>query len=141
MEDLKLQKYLIEKTDVDAPVIKELFARKNNSFDVARALIEKHNIDAKELGKLWGDYLGFAYVDPNSSIVNKDFLIKLGVDFIKQNSIIPLYKLGRAVTIATSEPTNPFIQDRVEKKLGEMVSFVFCFPFDIEIYLSLNNIK
>ena len=133
--------YLAEKIDIDFIILDELFEKKTDFFDIAYILIENHEIDSKNLGKIWGDYLGFAYVDPNTTIVNQEFINKMGVDFISSNKVLPLYKFGKAVTVCTSDPKNPFIQDKVEKKLGELVSFVFCFPFDIELYLQLNNIK
>lgn len=133
--------YLSDKTGIDLIQMEELFEKKKDPFDIALTLIEKYGVDEKDLGKIWGDYLGFAYVDPNSSIVNQEFIQKLGINFIKENKVIPLYKFGKAVTVSTPNPQNPFIQDKLEKRLDEIVSFVFCFPFDIEIYLQLNNLK
>jgi hypothetical protein len=141
MNEDKFKDYLIEKLDVEPNVLEELFAKEVDVFKIAFELIEKHGIDEKKLGKIWGDYLGFAYVDPNSSIVNKDFVNMLGAAFVRENNALPLYKFGKAVTVCTSNPQNPFIQNKMEKKLNEIVSFVFCFPFDIEIYLQFNNIK
>lgn len=137
--DLQFRRYLAENTDVDLNIIEQLFQKKADAFDVALLLIENHGVDAKKLGKIWGDYLGFAYVDPNTTIVNKDYVRKLGKDFILANKALPLYKFGKAVTVSTSDPQNPFIQDKLEKRLEEIVSFVFCFPFDIEIYIKFNT--
>ena len=142
MCDLDFQIYLSEKTNIDINRITELFEKNpNNVFKVALTLIDYYGIEEGELGKIWGGYLGFAYVDPSKSIVNKEYIEKLGVDFILENKILPLYKLGKAVTVTTSNPTNPFIQDKIEKKLNELVSLVFCFPFDIELYVKMNNLK
>lgn len=141
MYQADFKEYLSEKTGIDVEVIDNLFQNQVDIFKIALELIENHGIDEGELGKIWGDYLGYAYVDPNKTIVNKEFVEKVGVQFIKDNSAMPLYKFGRAVTVCTSNPHNPYIQDKLEKKLGEIVSFVFCFPFDIEIYLKFNNVK
>lgn len=136
MYDSEFENYLAEKTGVDLLEISDLFEQFDKDvFQVAKVLINLREFDKAELGKIWASYMGFAYVDPNTSIVNEEFLQKAGVPFIMENKVIPLYKFGRAVTVATSNPINPFIQDKVEKKLGEIVSFVFCFPFDIENFL------
>jgi hypothetical protein len=132
--------YLSDQTELDFELLERLFQENSDVFDVALKLIEDYGIEAKHLGKFWGDYIGFAYVDPNTTIVNQEYIQKVGVDFIKQNKAIPLYKFGKAVTVCTSNPQSPFIQDKFEKKLGEIVSFVFCFPFDIEVYIKLNNL-
>lgn len=141
MYNLEFKDYLADKTGIDFVVIDELFNIYADVFDVAYSLIENHGVDSKKMGKIWGDYLGFAYVDPSSSIVNKEYINKIGINFIKTNSVLPLYKFGKAVTVSTSDPSNPYILDKVEKRLGELVSFVFCFPFDIDTYLSLNNLR
>lgn len=141
MYNSEFQNYLSKKTNIELSVIKRLFEKETDVFKIALILTEKYDVDEKFLGKIWGDYLGFAYVNPNSSIVNKEYARMLGEDFIKENSVLPLYKFGKAITVVTSDPQNPYIQDKIEKKLSEIVSFVFCFPFDIEIYLGFNNIN
>lgn len=142
MYDADFQNYLSEKTGIDLTIIESLFEKhKLDVFDVALELLEHHGISDTELGKIWGSYMGFAYVDPNSSIVKHDYIEKVGVDFILENKAMPLYKFGKAVTVTTSNPTNPYIQDKLEKRLNELVSFVFCFPFDIDIYIQRNRLK
>lgn len=141
MYNSDFKEYLSNKTGVDFLVIGELFERIPNVFDIAQTLINLYGIDRDKLGKIWGDYLGFAYVDPNTTIVNMEYVNKVGIDFVKKNKVIPLYKFGRAVTVSTSDPTNPFMQDRLEKMLDEIVSLVFCFPFDIDKYLQTHNLK
>jgi len=133
--------YISEKTGVSYKIVDELFSQHFNLFDAAQILIEKHGVDKDLLGRAWGDYLGFAYVDPNKSIVNREYIEKVGLSFIQMNKIIPLYKLGKAVTFCTSHPTNSTIVEYTQKKLGELVSLVFCFPFDIKTYLKSINIK
>ena len=139
MYDNDFQEYLSEKLNIDYLLINELFEKSGTDvFNVAFELIENYSVDEATLGKIWASYLGFAYVDPNSSIVNQEYIQKIGVDFIQEHNVLPLYKFGKAVTVTTSNPTNPFIQDKLEKNLGELVSFVFCFPFDIEIYVKFK---
>lgn len=142
MQNSELQTSILRNIEIDSDIIKKLFAEEDkDSFNIALRLIKLHGADKAKLGKAWGDYLGFAYVDPNNSILNPEYIQKMGARFIIDNRALPLYKFGKAVTVATSNPTNPFIQDKVEKKLGEIVSFVFCFPFDIETCLLKNNIS
>lgn len=140
MHDMRFQEYLSEKTDIDLITISDIFDSKNDVFKVALELIEKYGVDDQLLGKIWGDYLGFAYVNPCHSIVSHEHIKMLGADFIREHKVIPLYKFGKAVTVATSNPAKFYIQDKLEKKFNSVVSFVFCFPFDIDIFLSLNNI-
>ena len=133
--------YLAEKTGISPAILSQLIEKNFNIFDVAQILIEKYDIDKEKLGRAWGDYLGYAYVNPNKSIVNQEYIDKIGISFIQMNKILPLYKLGKAVTLCTSNPTNPSIAGHTQKKLEELVSLVFCFPFDIKEYLEKNKLK
>lgn len=134
--------YLASNTGVNPKILDELFHKKPfNIFDVALALVENHGVNKEKLGRLWGDYLGFAYVDPNRSIVNQEYIKKIGISFIEMNKILPLYKLGKAVTLCTPSPANSSIIEHTQRKLGELVSLVFCFPFDIKNYLVSNKLK
>lgn len=133
--------YLSDKTGIDLLLIDDLYEKKTDIFDIATILINKYGVDRQKLGKIWGDYIGFAYVDPNSTMVKEEYINKLGIDFIMKNNVLPLYKFGRAVTVSTPKPDNPFLQDKLEKMLDEIVSLVFCFPFDIENYIKLNKSK
>lgn len=135
MYDSDFRELLAKKTGVYIGIIEDLFKHNFNVFDAAQILIEKYHVDKEKLGRIWGDYLGFAYVDPNKSIVNQEYIDKLGLTFIEMNKVLPLYKLGRAVTLCTSNPANTSIMEHTKKKLGELVSLVFCFPFDIKNYL------
>lgn len=141
MYNSNFKTYLANKTGLNIIIINELFRKYFNLFDVALILIQKHGIDKEQLGRIWGDYLGFAYVDPNKSIVDQEYIKKVGINFIEMNKVLPLYKLGKAVTFCTSNPTNPSIVEHTERKIGEPVSLVFCFPFDIKTYLQSNKIK
>lgn len=142
MYDSNFKNYLARNTGVDIKILDELFNKVPfKVFDVALELIENYGVDKETLGRLWGDYLGFAYVDPNKSIVNQEYIKKIGISFIEMNKILPLYKLGKAVTLCTSNPENESIVGHTQRKLGELVSLVFCFPFDIKAYLQFNKLK
>lgn len=142
MYDASFKDYLARNTGVNPKILDELFNRVPlKIFDVATELIENHGVDKEMLGRLWGDYLGYAYVDPNKSIVNQEYIQKIGINFIEINKILPLYKLGKAVTLCTSHPDNQSVVEHTQRKLGELVSLVFCFPSDIKAYLQSSKLK
>lgn len=142
MYDANFKNYLARNTGINIKILDELFNRVPfKIFDVALELIEKHGVNKEALGRLWGDYIGYAYVDPNKSIVNQEYIEKIGISFIEINKILPLYKLGKAVTLCTSHPEKESVVGHTQRKLGELVSLVFCFPFDIKNYLLANKLK
>lgn len=142
MYDSNFKSYLSRCTGVNIKILNELFNKVPfKVFDVASELIENYGVDKERLGRIWGDYIGFAYVDPNKSIVNQEYIQRIGISFIEMNKILPLYKLGKAVTLCTSHPENTSLVEHAQRKLGELVSLVFCFPFDIKTYIQTNKLK
>lgn len=141
MYDADFKGYLAKNTGINIAILNELFAKHFNIFDVALELIEQHGIEKEKLGRIWGDYLECAYVDPNKSIVDQEYIKKVGITFIEMNKVLPLYKLGNAVTFCTSNPLNQSVVVHLQNKIGELVSLVFCFPFDIKAYLQNNKFK
>lgn len=141
MYDADFKGYLAKNTGINIAILNELFAKHFNIFDVALELIEQHGIEKEKLGRIWGDYLECAYVDPNKSIVDQEYIKKVGITFIEMNKVLPLYKLGNAVTFCTSNPLNQSVVAHLQNKIGELVSLVFCFPFDIKVYLQNNKFK
>lgn len=133
--------YLSKHIGISPAILSYLIEKNPNIFKVAQLLIEEYGVDKEKLGRAWGNYIGYAYVDPNKSIVNQEYIEKIGISFIQMNKILPLYKLGKAVTFCTSHPDNPAIEAHTQKKLGELVSLVFCFPFDIKEYLEKNQLN
>lgn len=138
MSSSNFEDFLSEKTELDPEVIAELFKNYQDKFRVAKVLIDRYGLQKEALGRLYGDFIGFAYVEPTKSIIKKAYIDQLGKKFLSDNNVLPLYKFGKAITVCASDPKNPYLQDKLEKILGEIVSFVFCFPSDIEDYL--NNI-
>lgn len=140
IEDKKFVKYLAEQTGIPEVKIQDLVNQGFDDFQIAAILIGKHHVKKEDLGRSWGAYIGYTYVDPLDSMTNIEYIKKAGLDFILARKSLPLYKLGKAVTVAMTDPQNPFLQGKVEDKLGEVISAVFCFPFDIENYILTHSI-
>lgn len=132
---IELIQHLSKRTGIQEKELLDILDKGIKDFYLAAVIIDKYSIRKDVLGKYWGEYLGFTYVDPLDSITNMEYIKKAGLEFIIRYNILPLYKLGKAVTVAMSEPENPFLQNKVEDQLGELISPVFCFPFDIEHYI------
>src|SRR5574344_1887204 len=88
---IDFKNYIASKTELDSEVIDELFKNYDDEFQIARILEDRYGFKKDFLGKIWGDYLGFAYVEPRNSIVNKSYLKEVGKGFLRANS-----EIGRA---------------------------------------------
>ncbi|TWI71246.1 type IV pilus assembly protein PilB [Desulfobotulus alkaliphilus] len=117
-------------TDEDAQNLREKF--KGNDLEIL-SFLHKGGVASKGfLGKLWGDAIGYAYVDLVKSIFQPDAIAMIKRDLAIQKKIIPLYRLGSALTVATAEPQDLGLLEMVSKVAGLPISPVFAFLEDIE---------
>jgi type IV pilus assembly protein PilB len=84
------------------------------------------------LGRLWGDSIGFAYVDLLKTIFQSEAVKIFPMEYAVKYNVIPIYKLGSALTIATSTPSDTDFIKKLSMVCGIDVSPVFSFPEDIE---------
>jgi type IV pilus assembly protein PilB len=109
-----------------------------DAFAVLMQLVRLHPHRRTDLGRLWGDSIGVAYVDPNKSLFQRTIVQLLPEDFARKNHFILLYKFGEAVTAATIDPNNRFVLDEASKLVGMPVSPVFSFPEDVEAAIEIE---
>ncbi|MBF0329128.1 MAG: type II/IV secretion system protein [Nitrospirae bacterium] len=90
------------------------------------------------LGKMWGDSLGIAYVPIAKTLIKPDAIKKIPENFARNNVMLPLYKLGDALTIAVANPTNTLALKEAERLAGCPVSPVFSFSDEIKDAIDIN---
>lgn len=98
---------------------------RDNALAVLVDLTGKHLSQKSTLCKLWGDSIGFSYLDLNKTLFQKDALQLVPRSFARDNFIIPIYKVGNVVTIATSDPTNSLLLKKIELTAKSDISPVF----------------
>jgi len=103
-----------------------------NALSALIHLVQVGNLDKNDLCRLWGDSVGFAYVDLEKTLFDPDILQNIPEEFARDHNVIPIYKLGNSITVAASDPSNTFIMKELGKLTGCTVSPVFSFPRDIE---------
>lgn len=109
-----------------------------DAFAVLMHLVRLHPHRRTDLGRLWGDSIGVAYVDPGKSLFQRAIVQLLPEEFARRNHFILLYKFGDAVTAAASEPTNRFVLEEAVKMVGMPISTVFSYPDDIEAAVEIE---
>ncbi|MDD3150796.1 MAG: response regulator [Candidatus Gastranaerophilales bacterium] len=110
----------------------------NNSFSVLLELLNTYNMDRNTLGQYWGDSISIAYLNLKKVSINRNLLQKIPYGFLKENMLIPVYKLGNAITIASANPKSSFIKEYIENHLSEKVNLVFSFPDEIHENLKIK---
>ncbi len=74
--------------------------------------------------------------------VQKEAFEKLGVDFIRNNNILPIAVKGNTLVVATSQPGNVFVIEEVKRIVRMDLQVVVCKPEDIEaVCMSLSETK
>lgn len=104
---------------------------KNDDFAILLHLVNKAPESTDKLGRLWGDSLGVAHVNLQKTIFQNYVLQQIPENVARSFKIIPLYKFGEAITIATHDPLNQSIISKVESIIHTPISAVFSFPSEI----------
>jgi type IV pilus assembly protein PilB len=95
------------------------------------------------LGRLWGDSLGYAFVDLDKTIFQSEIVFKMPADIARQYRMIPIYQVGATITVSTPDPANREAFVKAEKAVGLPLSPVFSLPTDvddaIDIYYQTTN--
>ncbi len=79
-----------------------------------------------------GHLCGFEFIRLQPDEIDEEAFSKLEVDFIKENSIIPLKFEDEKLLVGTSEPANVFAIEHVKRKTGMDVETYVCPADDIE---------
>jgi len=104
---------------------------------VLDAMVQENQAIKNKVGRLWGDYIGFAYVDTDKSLMDPQLIEELPEEYAKRNNILPLYSFGSVVTVATPDPGDRAALSGAENFLDTFVSPVFAFPSEIASSLEI----
>ena len=122
----------------DAGVVAEEKARAlwhgNNGDAIAamEELVREKPSCRNQLGEIWGDQLGKAYIDTKSTLVQPDLVQRLPYAIARKHTVLPLYEFGAAVTVAAAHPEDPDLPQVLENYFDRFVSLVFSFPSEIQ---------
>jgi type IV pilus assembly protein PilB len=89
------------------------------------------------LGRLYGDYLGVAYVDCGRTLIHNDLTARLPEQFARKRHLLPLYEFGGAITVASATPKDSRLLAEAENFLGTFLSPVFAFPDQIDAAIEI----
>ena len=131
-ENRKFLELLVKKAMLNESDLALLLAKYNNdAFDILNHLLINKVVDKHKLGRLWGDSLGISYVELQKVAFSEEVIKKLPEEFARKNKVIPIYQMGKAITVVTSKPQNGFLISKLEHVLNTQVSPLFCFEKDI----------
>jgi type IV pilus assembly protein PilB len=139
IEAAKFSAVLQEKGILSAAECRSLLTTySNDSFAALLNLVRSDSSLREDLGVLWGNLLGVAYVDPAKTLVQYDLCSRMPEPFLRAKRVLPLYELGGAVTVAVPNPDDKALRSEMENLLNGFVSPVFAFPDQIEAALEVG---
>ena len=111
---------------------------KENGFAILLHLVERAPKHKALLGRLWGDSIGLAYVDPFTTTNQYETLALLTKDFLDRHPVFPLRELDGVLTVAMYNPTDTAVLNEIEDSTGKFISPVFAFPDQIAACLAIG---
>jgi len=126
-------KLLEEKEIIHSEFVNDLLEELDgNALDVLSTLIQSGAGTKRRLCQLWCDSIGIAHVDLEKSLFQSHVVKKFPERLARQLYAIPVYQMGKTVTVATATPNNKQIKEKVEQIVKHPVNLVFALPQDIE---------
>jgi type IV pilus assembly protein PilB len=103
-----------------------------DAVDFVQSVVQYGYLDRDTGGDIVASAMGRTYVNLGKTLFQDDVVAKVPVEFAEKSKVLPLYKLGNAVTVAMVDPLDARALQGLETFLGARVSPVFSFPDELE---------
>lgn len=108
------------------------------SLGLIEYLIDE-DIVPKDVGcRIWSTHIGFAYVDPVSTIISSDAIASLPIEIARKGNVMPLYEIEGALTVAMPDPKNETLIERLAAITNKRISPVFCLTREVQDAVELH---
>lgn len=125
--------FLLARPEVAAgPKLNDLAAKHKSSLEVLQAVIDEKLLLKEDACRLWGDYLGIAYVDVLASGITEEATTRIPVEIARKAQAIGIYIIDGVLTVAMATPEDANLVRRLEKVAQVPLSPVFCLPCEID---------
>lgn len=128
-----------EKANIPAvPLAGMLKAAKSNAVEFAQFVIHDGYLDRDTAGELLASQLNRTYVNLSKTLFQDDVVALLTGEIARRYRAIPLYRMGKAVTVGMVDPNDAKAIAALENFLMGGVSPVFCFDDEIDSAIKVN---
>jgi len=124
----------VEKVDFD--MVKAL--SKEAKLPLDKMLIERGLIKDEEMGKLIAEAIGYPFVKLKRAMVDEitpELLGYIPESVALSQKAIAFGKEGKALKVATTDPTNYSFFNQLERKIGRPIKIFYVTDFDLELAL------
>ena len=108
------------------------------SLALLEAIVAKKILPKDTACKLWGDSIGVAYVEPITTIINRDAMELIPQEIAQKAQVLPLYLFDTLLTVAMADPTDKELLQRLSQIAQHPVSGVFSLPSEIAAGIAVH---
>jgi type II secretory ATPase GspE/PulE/Tfp pilus assembly ATPase PilB-like protein len=129
---------VLEQPGFDAAAkLRALAAKHDRPLDLLQALIDQKVLLKEDACRLWGDFLGIAYVDVLASGITAEAIKPIPLEIARKVRAIGLYVIDGVLTVAMATPEDVALVRRLESIAQVQLSPVFCLPTEIDDAISI----
>jgi type II secretory ATPase GspE/PulE/Tfp pilus assembly ATPase PilB-like protein len=131
-------KLLLARPGFDSGAKLEVLAVKHHApLDLLQAVIDEKLLLKDDACRLWGDFLGIAYVDVLASGITEEAIRQIPIEIARKVRAVGLYVIDGVLTVAMATPEDLTLVRRVEQIAQIPLSPVFCLPCEIDDAISV----
>ena len=108
--------------------------RQTSGKRLADVLVDM-GVDAAAVGQAVADAAGLPFERIDPEVVDQRYLHRLGLDYCKENQVVPIGEIGSRVLVGLTDPQRLFMLDDVRRRLGKPVKVVLTTAEDITTVL------
>ncbi len=120
------------------PLAGMIRAAKNDGVDFAQFVIQDGYLDRDTAGDLLASQMNRTYVNLSKTLFQDEMVSMLTGEIAQHYRAIPIYQLGKVVTVGMVTPNDPQIVAALENLLMKPISPVFCFKDEVDSAIKVN---
>jgi type IV pilus assembly protein PilB len=129
----ELRRQFDERCVAHQPQLEGLARHSNDdAMEFAQLVVQYGYLDRDSAGEIIGATAGRTYVNLGKTLFQDEVLGKVPLEYARGCKLVPLYKLGDAVTVAMVDPADTKAIRGLEAFLDAPVSPVLSFPDEVE---------
>lgn len=121
-----------------APLASMIRAAKNDAVDFAQFIIQDGYLDRDTAGDLLARQLNRTYVNLSKTLFQDELVCLLTGEIAQHYQAIPIYQLGKVVTVGMVNPNDAKIVTELGNLLMKPISPVFCFKDEVNSAIQVN---
>ncbi len=103
-----------------------------SGISVDKILIKQGLISEEDIANVVAEEFGVPFIDLRTYLIDPDTVKLIPEKLSREKKIIPIFKIGKALTVATSDPQDVTVIDQIRLKTGLDVEFALASESAIE---------